>query len=95
MPKEKSVESHGKGFWSSKRIIVVFLIFMGVIVGVLIEHYYIEPVIGEQSVGELHICKSQVQVLDEENEACYQKNYDLNRMLTSCEYNLKRYQETA
>lgn len=95
MAKQKSTEARGRSFWSSSRIITVFLILFGIIIGMLIQHYYIEPALGETCVEELRICKSQVQVLDEENEACYLRNYDLNRLLTACEYNLRRYQETT
>tara|TARA_Y100000310_G_scaffold336351_1_gene420620 strand:- start:1799 stop:2086 length:288 start_codon:yes stop_codon:yes gene_type:complete len=95
MIKENNSERSGKSFWSSKRIITVFLIIFGVILGMLLQHYYIEPALGSGCLDDLLICKAQVQVLDEENEACYQQNYDLNRMVTSCEYDLRRYQETV
>lgn len=94
MPKEKSSERSGKSFWSSKRIIIVFLVFLGLIVGMLIQHYYVEPVIGERCLGDLSICKSQNQVLDEENNACYQKNYDLNRPLADCQRDLRFFEQS-
>lgn len=88
MLEEKSTERRRKKFWNSKRILTAFLIIIGIILGMLLQHYYIEPALGQTTFQELKICKAQNQVLDEENDACYQQNYDLNRMLADCERDL-------
>lgn len=95
MPKERSEESSGKKFWSSKRIITIFILAFVFIFGIMFAHYYIEPMLGQDCMNDLRICKAQVRVLDEENRACYQQNHDLNMLLKACEYDLRRYQETG
>jgi hypothetical protein len=85
----------GKGFWSSQRIVLFFLLSLALIFGMLVQHYYLGPLLSGGCVEELRICKSQVQVLDEENKACYQQNYDLNRLLTPCIRDLQRWEESG
>ena len=87
---EKSGE--GKGFWSAKRIITLFLIVLGMFFGMLAQHYYIEPLLSDDYVGGLQVCMAQVQVLDEENSAFALQAHDLNLLLTFCNSDLKRCQ---
>jgi hypothetical protein len=87
MAKEKSFESV-KNFWSSRRILSVFLIIFGLIFGMLLQHYYIEPLIGDNAIDELRFCKTQQAVLNEENEYCYQKVHDINALLRVCSQTL-------
>jgi hypothetical protein len=89
MPMERSSEK--SGVWTSARIVTIFILALGIILGVLIAHYFVEPALGDRCVEALGICKSQVQVLNEENDACYQQNYDLNRLLEGCTDELEQY----
>ena len=82
-------------FWSSKRIITIFLIVFGIIIGMLAQHYYIEPLISDQCIEDLRICKAQTSVLDEENDACYQQANDLQRLLDDCERDLELYRQQS
>jgi len=91
----KSSEKDGKSFWSAKRIVSIFLLLFGIIAGMLLQHYYLEPLLTNDCVDSLGICKAQVSALDEENTTCFQQVFDLNRMLNLCNYDLQRYMETA
>jgi len=68
---EEKESKKKKRFWTSKRVGIAALIVFCLIVGAAIEHYLIEPVIGEYCLEDLRICKQQNQVLNEENQACY------------------------
>ena len=71
---EEDSKKKKKKFWTSKRIGVAALIVFCLIVGAVLEHYLVEPVIGERCLESLRICKTQNQVLNEENQACYLGN---------------------
>jgi len=86
-------EKVARKFWSSKRIITFFLILFGIFVGMLVQHYYLEPLLSDECIDDLRFCKTQVLVLDEENNACYQQNDDLNTLLKECERNLGLYRQ--
>ncbi|MDP6671209.1 MAG: hypothetical protein QGI60_05360 [archaeon] len=87
------VEKIARKFWSSKRIVTFFLILFGIFVGMLVQHYYLEPLLSDDCVDDLRFCKTQVSVLNEENNSCYQQNYDLDRLLKDCERNLELFRE--
>ena len=86
-------EKGSRKFWSSKRILTFFLILFGIFVGMLVQHYYLEPLLSDGCIEDLRFCKTQASVLDEENNSCYQKNYDLDRRLTDCERDLELYRQ--
>jgi hypothetical protein len=86
-------EKIARKFWSSKRILTFFLILFGIFVGMLVQHYYLEPLLSNGCIDDLRFCKTQVSVLDEENSACYQQNYDLDRRLNYCERDLELYRQ--
>ncbi|MDD5147844.1 MAG: hypothetical protein PHH08_00085 [Candidatus ainarchaeum sp.] len=59
-----------KSFWSSSAVLLLFCIILGLIVGVIVEHMYIEPVLAPQTLRELNACKSQISLLNQENRDC-------------------------
>jgi len=67
------VKPHRKSFWTSKRIMTIAIIVFGIVVGMLAQHYYVEPLLGEACIEDLRICKAQNQVLNEENVVCYEQ----------------------
>ena len=36
------------GFWSSKKILTLFLLLFGIILGIIVGHYVVEPVLSSQ-----------------------------------------------
>ncbi len=86
----EGTEGKRKGFWSAKRIVSLFLIAFGFLFGLLVQHYYIEPLLSNDCVDDLVVCKAQVQALDEESASYAQQVHDLNTVFGFCNNDLQR-----
>ncbi|MBN1940725.1 MAG: hypothetical protein JW772_00925 [Candidatus Diapherotrites archaeon] len=66
-----------KGFWSTTKILVACLLIFGIVVGAVIEHFYIEPLLEPHKVEQLRLCQSQNTLLNQENENCLRELSEL------------------
>lgn len=82
VPKRKK-----KGF-SSQLVLLLFCLLFGLIVGILVAHFYIEPILAPQTIQELAQCKAQKDLLNIENQNCLTQLYDANGLLKACENEL-------
>lgn len=59
-----------KSFWSSSVVLLLFILLLGLIVGAVAEHLYIEPVLAPGTINELNQCRAQNSLLNQENQTC-------------------------
>ena len=81
MPDEEKKKK--KRFWSKRRAAIFALLLIGIAFGALMMHYLVEPVIGESVTGQLAVCMSQKNVLNERWAACEVNLQDLNRLCSA------------
>ncbi len=66
-----------KSFWSSSAVLLLFCIILGIIIGAVVAHLYIEPLFAPQIALDLKQCKSQNSLLNQENQDCLKQLYSL------------------
>ncbi|MEM4662977.1 MAG: hypothetical protein QXM75_03065 [Candidatus Diapherotrites archaeon] len=59
-----------KSFWTTKKILFIFLIVVGIIIGALLQHYIIEPLISNKITEKLKTCEAE--------------NLELHSLLNKC-----------
>ncbi len=64
-------DDKASGFWNAARVMMVFLFLLGAIVGALIEHYTIEPLIGQTIKEALDKCKLENKELFDSLQKCH------------------------
>jgi hypothetical protein len=64
-----------KSFWSSSVVLLLFCLILGMIIGALAAHFYIEPLFAPQTVQDLKQCKTQNALLNQENKDCLKQLY--------------------
>ncbi len=81
MAKEKK-DSGILPFFSTGTWIRIFVIVLAVIVGMGLEHYYVEPVIANEAQKGLDSCNSEKQLLNNEIRSCYTSLGDCNKKVS-------------
>ena len=81
MPKRKKKRSS----LTSKRIVLLFLLIIGIVLGAVLEHYFVEPLIEEQSFQKYVNCESKVELLDKQIDDCIECLGENNIEISSCE----------
>jgi capsule polysaccharide export protein KpsE/RkpR len=76
-----------KSFWSSSAVLLLFCIILGIIIGAVIAHLYIEPLFAPQTALDLKQCKSQNSLLNQENQDCLQQLHALGRTVNDENFN--------
>ncbi|MDD5163724.1 MAG: hypothetical protein PHD95_05975 [Candidatus ainarchaeum sp.] len=66
-----------KSFWSSSAVLLLFCLILGMIIGALAVHLYIEPLFAPQIAQDLKECKTQNSLLNQENKDCLNQLYSL------------------
>jgi len=74
LPKRK--KKRGKLF-STPRIMLIVLI-IGIVLGAALQYYAIDPILEPARIEQLKLCKTQNELLNQENENCLAQLYDLN-----------------
>ena len=59
-----------KGFFNQSRILLIVLFFAGLIVGLAVEHQFVEPLLNTELTGGLNQCLSKNKLLDQEIQDC-------------------------
>ena len=65
-----SAPGRKRSFWSSRKIITTFVLIFGIIVGIILSHYFVEPIIGQQYFNKYLNCESTRKLLDEQVDEC-------------------------
>ena len=64
-----------RSFWQAKSILVFFSLFFVFVAGILIEHFYLEPLLAPQNFEQLKLCKAENALLQQENADCLSQLY--------------------
>jgi hypothetical protein len=86
--RDKKGKKVRKGFWSVKRIAILFLILILLFIGAAFEHYFVEPILNEQMLNSFERCVSERNLLNDEINACYLDVDAAESELKSCEASL-------
>jgi len=65
--------SKKQSFWNAARIVMLFLFFIGLVIGALIQHYAIEPVLGQTIKERLDQCELENKELYSSLQQCHQQ----------------------
>ena len=63
---------------SGSVVLIVAVLFFGLIIGALVEHFYIEPLLAPITVDQLNSCLASKSLLDLENQNCLRQLYGSN-----------------
>ncbi|GEM_PF-5382427 len=70
---ERASRRTKRGVFSGERILMLFLLVLGLIVGMTIEHQFIEPILGNAALDRLNECVQSKNLLNQELDACYRE----------------------
>ncbi len=64
-----------KKFFSKRNVFLIVLV-IGIVLGAAVQHFYLEPLLEPAKMEQLKLCKSQNELLNQENQECLNKLYD-------------------
>lgn len=70
---EQAVRKTKGGFFSTERIFMIFLLVIGFIAGLYIEHAYVEPMLSGTLGDQLNECRTSNSLLNQEIEQSLQQ----------------------
>ncbi len=81
---EGKEQKKGKGFWSVSRILLLFFLVLGIIIGIAIEHYFVEKAISAERENKCNACFENQQLLNDTINSCISEKKALQKKLSSC-----------
>jgi len=85
---EPRKKKKGKTIFTKKRLALLLGMLLLIWTGAVIQHYVIEPILGEGIAAEYTKCMGQKQVLDQRFIDCSQQLQDANNHWNACEFQL-------
>ena len=73
-----AIRKTGGGLFSGTRILMIFLLIIGVIAGLFIQHQFVEPLLNQELTGGLNECLAAKKQLNQEIQQCYTDLHDAN-----------------
>ncbi|MFH1240682.1 MAG: hypothetical protein V1672_05755 [Candidatus Diapherotrites archaeon] len=74
----------GEGFWSSKKVIFISILILGIILGILAGHYVVEPIINNKIAENYESCTVKVDLMETQLDSCYKCIDDKGFEVQSC-----------
>jgi len=75
----------GEGFWSSKKVVFISILILGIILGILVGHYVVEPIINNKIAENYESCTAKVDLMETQLDSCYKCIDDKGFEVQSCE----------
>ena len=82
IPKKKSSGKIKRLFSKTKFVIIILII--GIIIGILFGHYYIEPFLNESGDNQLKLCIASKEILTIENDCLYKLIENPQELIKQC-----------
>lgn len=70
--------------WSSQAVIFISILVFGLIVGIIISHYYVEPLLSGKIISTSEPCYAKTTMLETQLDDCYKCLDDKNIQISSC-----------
>jgi len=70
---------------ASKAKLFLIIIIIGVLIGVVVGHYFVEPILGDVNSKSYSTCLETKEILTQENNCLYQLVPDAQNALENCQ----------
>lgn len=60
-----------ESFWSSKKVVFISLLVLGIIIGIIAGHYFVEPIIDNKIAEYYEACTVKVELMENQLDFCY------------------------
>lgn len=79
---EKEEKKQGKGFWNATRILIVLFLVIGLFIGAIVEHFFVEPSFNEGIRTSLEQKTIECRELEGEYAQCIREKSALEKAQT-------------
>ena len=60
-----------ESFWSSKKVVFISILVLGMIIGIIAGHYLVEPIIDNKIAENYEACTVKVDLMESQLDSCY------------------------